>query len=83
MGKLTNAKAIAGIIATIAGTAINPSLAGTTRDLAKQYSSYAKEVRAPETRRDIQRTITAATRNKASAQKSSSAVTKKNIKRLK
>ena len=75
--------AVAGIISTIAGVPGTPSLKGTTRDLAKQYSSYASEVRAPETKRDIQRTISAATRNKGAAQRNSSMVTKKNIKRLK
>ena len=83
MGKFTRAMAVVGIITTMAGVPGEPSLKGTTRDLAKQYGSYAKEVRSPQTRRDIQRTISAATRDKGAAQKNSSMVTKQNIKRLK
>jgi hypothetical protein len=83
MGKLDRVKAVGGIILALQGIPANPSLDGTTRDLAKHYGRYAKEVRAPETRRDIERTIAAATRHKAASQKNSSMVTKKNIKRLK
>jgi phage terminase Nu1 subunit (DNA packaging protein) len=83
MGKFKRAMAITSLITTIAGVPANPSLTGTSRDLAKQYGSYAKEVRAPQTRRDIERTIAAATHEKATAQKSTTALTKKNIKRLK
>ena len=75
--------AVAGMIATIGGAVGDPVLKGATTGLVKQYSSYVKKVRIPDTKEQIDRTIQDATRAKLAAHKNTTQLTKKDLKGLK
>ncbi len=75
--------AVTGIIGALAGSGGDPVVKGSTTGLSKQYGDYSKQVRLPATRREIERTLDAATREKALNQKNSSLLSKKDLKSLK
>lgn len=81
--RFDRARAAVGIIGALAGAGGDPTVQGAPAGLAKQYGDYGKEVRLPATRRDIERTLAAATRAKHQREKTPGALTKKDIKKLK
>ncbi|KJF19401.1 hypothetical protein [Rhodococcus sp. AD45] len=80
--RFTRAQAVAGIIGALAGSGGDPTVKGSATGLVKQYSSYAKEVRLPATRREIERTLDNATRSKSQNSKNTHLLTKKHLKNL-
>lgn len=56
-----------GIAANVAGTGGAAVVKNTDSNLTKQYASYTKQVRLPQTGRDIARTLDEATRAKGAA----------------
>ena len=80
--RFDRAKAVAGIVGALSGVGGDPVVKNSTPELADQHAKYVKEVRLPATRREIQRTLDAATRSKAHRQKHPPMLTKKDLKNL-
>lgn len=57
-------RATVGILGALVGAGNGDVLKNSSTSLNKQYGQYAKEVRLPATRRDIERQLDQATRNK-------------------
>ena len=82
--RFDRARAVVGIVGALAGAGGDPVLKNTTPGLTDQYGKYAKEVRLPATRREIERELDRAARDKKNRQDSTSLqLTKKDLKNLK
>jgi hypothetical protein len=71
-----------GIAANVAGTGGAAVVKNTDTNLTKQYAGYAKQVRLPQTGRDISRSLDEATRAKGAADRQTH-LTAKDLKKLK
>ncbi|WP_138945724.1 hypothetical protein [Plantibacter sp. M259] len=70
-----------GIATTLAGAPNTGAIKDATTALTKQYAEYSRKVQLPQTRKEIARTLDAATRAKGAANKQNHLSTK-NIKNL-
>lgn len=80
MDKAKRVGAAIGIASTIHGTVLPKTI---DTNLSKQYGDYSKEVRLPATRREVERQLRQATRNKGAAVGTSSKQLGKEAKKLK
>lgn len=71
-----------GIAANVAGTGGAAVLKNTDTNLTKQYASYTKQVRLPQTGRDISRALDESTRAKGAASRHTH-LTTKDLKKMK
>ena len=74
--------AAAGIVGALAGLGGDPVVKNSSNGLSKTYAQYSKDVRLPETERDIARTLRRAGREKSARDKNGYELTAKDLKKL-
>ena len=83
MGFVDKAKQVGAALSlatNVYGTALPNSV---NTDLVRQHAKYSKEVRLPDTRREISRTLDRASRSKEAELKQSTKMSNKDLKKLK